>query len=319
MKTIFLKTASFVLAVLLMCNACKKSKNEPEDNGPYNPPTTFKYHTTNFNDGWTSTIETDWVKVTKGNMKVLLHYPKAGTVIQADPAPAVAAAWNILVAPRYSNIRNYKSDYISNFERPEFGMATLRDNATQNDVFVLLYRKAAGWIECISPDKQTFINEFGFDPENIPNDYSAALTLSDQVQNMLSYNRFAVAAEDLNNTGKWSDKFSSNTFYYSYYTGSLVGTSTYTSVQFFVFGKNQSYSWELYAANSGGGQTTFAQAKSKGSFKSINEWQIQCSDIEGRPRTYDVYFSALKNGRVLFMNDAQSPGNGVFTGFGYDQ
>ncbi|WP_295122090.1 hypothetical protein [uncultured Chitinophaga sp.] len=317
MKKIILNRILFTLVSVLMFSACQKSENEPEDNGPYNPPTSFKYNTTNFSDGWTSTIETDWVKVTKGNMKVLLHYPKAGTVIQADPAPVVAAAWNILVAPRYSNIRNYMSDYISNFERPEFGMATLTDNTTGNDVFVVLYRKAAGWIECVSPDKQTFINEFGFDPENVPNDYSIALTLSDKVQNMLGYNRFAVSTEDINNTGKWSDQFSSNTFYYSYYTGSLVGTSTYTSAQFFVFGKSQSYRWELYAANSAGGQTTFAQAKSKGNFTSISEWQIQCSDIEGRPKTYDVYFSSIKNGRVLFMNDAKSPGNGVYTGFVY--
>ncbi|UYQ93414.1 hypothetical protein MKQ68_25360 [Chitinophaga horti] len=302
-------------AVLSMFTACKKEENEPTD-GPHNPPVTFKYDVTNFNDGWTSTIKPDWVQVTKGDMKVLLHYPKEGTVFPADPDVLVAAAWNILVAPRYSNIRNYKSDYISDFERPEFGMATVTENATGKSVFVVLYRKAAGWIECVSPDKQAFINEFGFDPEAVPNDY-AAVSISNKVQNMLGYNRFAVAATDINNTGKWSDQYSSNTFYYSYYTGSLVGSSTYTSAQFFVFGKNQSYYWELSAANSSGGQTTFVQAKSNGNFKSINEWQIQCSDIEGRPKTFDVYFSALKNGRALFMNDAQSPGSGVFTGFVY--
>lgn len=36
----------------------------------------FAFSTTNFDDGWTSTVQEDWVEVTKGSMKVLLHYPK---------------------------------------------------------------------------------------------------------------------------------------------------------------------------------------------------------------------------------------------------
>jgi hypothetical protein len=35
----------------------------------------FTYFTTNFDDGWKSTVEEDWVEVSKGNIKVLIHYP----------------------------------------------------------------------------------------------------------------------------------------------------------------------------------------------------------------------------------------------------
>ena len=45
------------------------------------------FTTTNFDDGWTSTVHEDWVEVTKGNIKVLIHYPKSGTIFAADPAP----------------------------------------------------------------------------------------------------------------------------------------------------------------------------------------------------------------------------------------
>src|SRR5205085_5230751 len=38
----------------------------------------FAFSTTNFDDGWVSTVHEDWVEVTKGSMKVLLHYPKDG-------------------------------------------------------------------------------------------------------------------------------------------------------------------------------------------------------------------------------------------------
>ena len=34
----------------------------------------FAFHTTNFNDGWTSVIKNDWVEVTKGEIKVRLFY-----------------------------------------------------------------------------------------------------------------------------------------------------------------------------------------------------------------------------------------------------
>lgn len=35
----------------------------------------FKFTSTNFDDGWVSTVQENWVEVTKGNIKVLLHYP----------------------------------------------------------------------------------------------------------------------------------------------------------------------------------------------------------------------------------------------------
>ena len=117
---------------------------------------------------------------------------------------------------------------------------------------------------------------------------------------MQNYNRFAIAASDLDNTGKWSDHFSSNTFYSNYYTGASEGMSTYSSSQEFVFGKNQSYSWELVAANSYAGTTKFAKATGKGAFKLVNQWKLQFSNMEGKTKTFDAYFSAVKNGRILF-------------------
>lgn len=273
----------------------------------------FKFNTTNFDDGWVSTIQADWVEVSKGAVKVLLHYPKEGTVFPADPAPLTNAAWNILVAPRYSSLANYRTAYISDYTRQYYGMGTLIDNNTQQSVFVLLFRREGGWIECIAPDKNTFIQEFKFDPETV--DHNTEPAVSGLVAKMAGYNRFAVAAEDINNTGQWSDHFSSNTFYSNYYTGAYEGMSTYTSSQSFEFSHNQSYTWELVAANSAGGRTSFAKATGKGNFKLINEWKIRFSEMEGKPKTYDAYFSAIRGGRVLWLNDAEYPGSGIFTGF----
>ena len=86
----------------------RPASNTPSS--PSSPPagaSGYRFSTTNFDDGWTSVAKEDWVEATKGNIKVILHYPKEGTRIPADPDPFINNAWNILVAPRYSNLRNY--------------------------------------------------------------------------------------------------------------------------------------------------------------------------------------------------------------------
>ena len=78
----------------------------------------FKFNTSNFDDGWTSTEQEDWVEAVKGNIKVFIHYPKQGTIFPADPEPLTNAAWNILVAPRYNNLKNYRTASITTYNRP---------------------------------------------------------------------------------------------------------------------------------------------------------------------------------------------------------
>jgi hypothetical protein len=133
------------------------------------------------------------------------------------------------------------------------------------------------------------------------------------MKKMETYNRFAVAATDLQ--GKYTDKFASNTFYTNVYTGLSAGMSSYSSTQWFEFGNGQSYKWQLIASNSYGGNTAVASAKGAGSFTLLNNWKMKFSDIEGKPCSYDVYFSAIKGGRILWMNNAEAPGSGIFTGF----
>ena len=293
----------------------------------------FAFSTTNFDDGWTSSIKEDWVEVTKGNIKVLIHFPKDGTIFPADPEPLTTAAWNILVAPRYSNLKDYKTSYVEDYKRPYFGAGYATENKTGKSVFVVLFRRGGGWFEVVAPDNNSFTQEFGFNPESIRwgsiSEYlggwvvdnskgsivKADPEIFDKLENMVSYNKFAVAASDLNNTGEWKDSFSSNTYYANYYTGASAGMSTYTSSAWFVFKAGYNYHWELVAVNSYGGAMDVAKAKSDGTFKSLNNWQLYFSDMEGKPKTFDVYFTAIKGGRVFWMNDAKYPGSGIFTGF----
>ena len=293
----------------------------------------FTFSTTNFDDGWTSTIQEDWVEVNKGNIKVLIHFPKEGTTFPAEPDVLTKAAWNILVSPRYSNLKNFKTSYVEDSKRHYLGMGYATENKTGKSVFVVLFRRGGGWFEVVTPDNISFTQEFLFNPESIRwgsiSDFSGGWLLNnsngvtvkadpeifDKLENMIGRNKFAVATADLNNTGEWKDRFSSNTFYANYYTGAYAGMGTYSSSQSFEFDSNQTYKWHLVAVNSYGGAANVAQAKSSGSLKMLNNWQILFSNMEGKPKTFDVYFSSIKGGRVLWMNDAKYPGSGIFTGF----
>lgn len=260
----------------------------------------FAFTTTNFDDGWTSVAKEDWVEVTKGNIKVLLHYPTDGIkAANTDVDVMCSAAWNYLVAPRYSNIQGYRiTPGVLDYERPYYAEATLTDNATGSKVFVVLFKKATGWMEFIAPDKNTFIKTFGLDISKV--DYYSDSEIWNKMKQMANYNKFAIAASDF--TGKWNDRFSANTYYTNIYTGLSAGMSTYSSSQSFEFSGN-SYKWSLVAANSRGGASQFASAKGAGTFKVLNNWQIYFSEMEGKPKTFHAYFSCVKGGRILWMND----------------
>lgn len=332
MKTTFQKLFFILLmsGLTLTSVSCEPEAENPDDGNEPGNFTGYTFTTTNFDDGWSSTVKEDWVEVSKGNIKVLLHYPKEGTVFPAQPEELTNAAWNILVAPRYSNLTNYKTAYIEDYEKPYFAMGTMKENASGNNVFVTLFRRGAGWIEVVAPDNNSFTQEFGFNPESIRwgqiseylggyvVDNSQGVTVKADVEvfnkiaNMAGYNKFAVALADLNNNGQWQDFYSSTTFYYDYYTGSLLGGYTHTASQWFTFKPNQNYHWEMIVTMNTGAITVDGD----GAFKSLNNWQLYFSDIDGAPKTYDAYFTAIKGGRILWLNDAEHPGSGIFTGFG---
>ena len=55
------------------------------------------------------------------------------------------------------------------------------------------------------------------------------------------------------------------------------------------------------------------QAKANGTWKLLGNWQIWCSKIEGKPKTYNAYFSCVKGGRILWLQDIEY---GSFTAYG---
>jgi hypothetical protein len=273
----------------------------------------FKFNTTNFDDGWTATEQADWVEVIKGDIKVLLHYPKAGTIFPADPEPLTTGAWNILVAPRYSNLKNYKTTSITTYNRPYLGMCTATENATGKETFIVFFRQGqSGWIEFITPDKNSFIQQYKFDPEAIRWDSETELLIP--LANMASYNKFAVDAADF--TGKWTSDFTGIQQLYNVYTGDYAGMNMNQSNEEFIFTTGNTYSWKLLVVNGMVGNAKFNQVKSSGNFTVPNSWQIHFSKIESKDKTCHAYWSCIKGARILNLLDANYPGSGIYTQYG---
>jgi len=293
-----------------------KQPSKPATN-PDKPKTTttvtkkdgFAFTTTNFDDGWTSTVQEDWVEVIKGNIKVLIHFPNK----QADAYNPVLLdglknAWDILVAPRYSSGANFEFKPVSGWQSIEFAEADLVEKGTGKKFHVVLFKMnySGGngkFMEFITPDKATYEKEFG--------PYRQESYGWEKWEKMANYNKFAVAASDLK--GKWTSNYTGLTQYVNANTGASAGADTHASNQNFEFNAANSYKWDISVASGFVGNIKFQNAKSNGKFSMNRNWQINFSDIEGKPKKYNAYFSCIKGARILWLQDT---GYGDYTGFG---
>jgi hypothetical protein len=265
---------------------------------PVKQTVNYAFTTTNFDDGWTSTAQEDWVQVSKGVITALVHYPNK----QADAYNSVVIdglknAWNILVAPKYSTASNFEFKPISGWQTMEFAEADAVEKITGKTVHVVLFKKnysngSGKYVEIITPDKNSFEQEFGV--------YNSSATSWDKLENLVTYNKFAVAATDL--AGKWTNNYTGAIQYVNAHTGLDAGMNTHASVENFQFGPGNTYKWDLGVASGAVGNIKFQSAKSNGRFSMTGNWQVNFSDIEKKPRTYDVHFSCIKGLRILWIN-----------------
>jgi hypothetical protein len=259
----------------------------------------FAFNTSNFDDGWTSTAQEDWVMATKGNTRVLIHYPNKNVEsYSTDLLERLKNAWNVLVAPRYSSATNFEFKPIRYFESVEFAEADVIEKATGKPVHVVLFKKnfsggAARYLEFITPTKSVFEKEF-VAYHNDPDGW-------DKMTIMVTYNKFAVAASDLR--GKWTNKFTGVTQYVNAVTGLDAGMTSHASVENFQLGPGNDYKWEVTVASGVVGNLKFQNAKSSGKFSMSGNWKVNFSDIEGKPRAFNAYFSCIKGLRILWLDD----------------
>ena len=232
----------------------------------------------------------------------MIHYPNK----QADAYNSVLLeglrnAWNVLVAPKYSSANNFQYKPTGSWESIEFAEASAVEIATGKTVHVVLFKKnfrngSGKYVEFIYPDKNSFEQEFGA----YPTEAFGTGPGFDKMINMANYNKFGISAADLK--GKWTNDFSGSLSYVNAYTGASAGTDTHASIENFSFGPGNTYRWDLGVASGAVGNIKFQGVKSSGRFTVPGIWQATFSDIEGRPRTFDAYFSCIRGARILWLD-----------------
>lgn len=258
----------------------------------------YAFTKTNFDDGWTSTIQEDWVHVAKGNIRVLIHHPnKSADAYNSVLLDGLKNAWDVLVTPRYSSASNFEFKPLNGWQSISFAEADMVENGTGRTVHVVLFKMhyssgAGRYLEFITANKNAFEQEFG--------PYHETTYGWEKMEKMASYNKFAIASTDLK--GKWTNDFSGSLSYVNAYTGASAGTDTHASIENFVFGPGSTYKWDLGVASGRVGSIKFQSVKSAGRVSVPSTWQVSFSDIEGKPRTFAASFSAVKGGRILLLD-----------------
>jgi hypothetical protein len=270
------------------------------------PPTAknsgFHFTSTNFDDGWTAIEQEDFVRVTKGNIAVLIHYPnKSADAYNSVLKDGLSNAWNTLVAPRYSNAKNMEIKPIQSWESIAFMEADVTDRASGKNVHVVLFKKHLSkgngrYLEFITNTKADFEREFGA--------YHNDEFGWDKLVNMQNRNKFAITAQDL--VGKWSTSdYASLTYYYVNGGGNAGSTATSTADSF-TFANSTTYSSDSAQADGVVGNQRFSRQVYKGSF-SVSDWSISMTNrFRGQTEKFQCQFEAVKGGRVLLLTDSQN-------------
>ena len=256
--------------------------------------------TTNFDDGWVAQPFADYVRVTKDQTTVLLHYGIEITDEMRSGNNLLPILWNQLIVPRYnvSNVREFVNEAYT-YSRVYFYEAEAVDKATgkrSNLGFrVVNANGIASCIEIIAPSKA---------------ERERLFPAQERIEAMLNYNKFAVAQADLG--GTWDESTSSALNMYNSVTGAYAGMSTTAASNSFVFNADGTYSSRHVGAFGMTGNTKVYDQKYSGRL-TVSPWEITLTNrFDGKSETFWAQYQAVRGGRILHLT------NKAATGIRYD-
>lgn len=272
---------------------------------------TYQFHTTNFDDGWTATVQADWVAVQKNNLQVLLHFFNDKIDMSSGDSKTITSnAWNVLVAPRYKAMSQfYLFGGNLSFNRTTAISAYMTDMQGKQ-WYVVLFRKGnSGWMEFIAPDKNAFMQEYIMDISEA-NSEKLIWSGEDEWKKMLAMenrNKFAVAPADL--MGNWSESSGSYAQMYNVYTGNYAGMNAVSSSAEFWIAADGSYKSQHSGASGMVGSQTFFTQKYNGRYTMNGNWEVSFTNRHnGKTDTYWCQFEIVRGGRILHLQDKTASG-----------
>jgi hypothetical protein len=257
--------------------------------------------TTNFDDGWTSTITKDYVQVTKNGTEVRLYYVNAKIDQQRPLNTSVFEPyyWDAIVKSAFTAgqpmIRE-KEQY--SYSGADIWEASATNRETSKVGYLgmrLVFRNGACLpIVVIAPDKNSYYSLFGTDAD---------------FTKMFNYNKFAVTQKDL--IGIWKSFEAGSMNYYNIYTGDYAGMSTASTNDKFVFNSNGTYQSEHAGTITFQGSVGHGKSAYNGKF-STSDWVLTASNRGANdPGQFSCQFEAVKGGCMLRLVNKKFTGNAM--------
>jgi hypothetical protein len=268
--------------------------------------TNYTYNTTNFDNGWVSTIHNDYVLVTKGEYKVYLSYAESfneseysgtGREKRHHYWDNFVAKYFVTTEKRYNPggaLSDYSSDYIE-------GWATDRQTNEKRYIAMILnilpYTGNLSVIIASAPDVQKLRQQFPKADVKYPNDLLP----------MYSYNKFAIGKNDL--AGTWSGGGGGTMNWYSTSTGQNVGATGAVMSDVFTFNTGNTYTSTHNGATGWVGSMNTYQQQYKGTY-TVTDWTVTATKrFDGKTTVFNAWFEVLKGGRVLHLEDQKYSGS----------
>lgn len=268
--------------------------NKPAANNDY------AFNTTNFDDGWVSTVQEDYILVKKKNIKVYLSFIERFDESQYSGTGLEKRNhyWDTYVSKffftgqkKLSNggaLTDYSADFIE-------GWATDKITGEKRYIAMILniiaYTGTLSVIIASAPDEQQLKQQFP----------KADLKFNNDLLPMYSYNKFAVGKNDL--VGKWSNSGGGTMNWYSTTTGQNVGATGAVTADVFQFNTNNTYTSEHKGATGWVGSMNTYQQKYNGAY-TVSNWQVVATKRwDGKTETFDAWFEVIKGGRILKLKN----------------
>lgn len=281
-------------------NAGQQSPQQVNGQSGFNP-NGITIATSNFDDGWIATPQAEWVQVIKNGITVNLHYAISlpDELRSGDGDPILNYFWNLLVAPKYtfSNIQKMAFDPYA-YKRTYFMEATGTENVTGQPVYlafrILINNGIASCVEIKSASKELYTAEF-------PN--------LEKTELMTGYNRFAISPADI--TGKWTQSSGGFAQYYNVYNGNYAGMNAVSINSQLTIGTDGQLLLEHKGAGGMVGNQQFFSESYRGAY-TLTNWDLSFTDQQGKQTAWHAYYQAVKNGRILYLQNKQYSGQEYF-------
>jgi len=274
--------ASVSLTKPLQNNQVKQNVNKSTASSKY------AFTTTNFDDGWTATEQINGVEVSKGNVKVLIHFGVEYTDYTRNLGDnqMIEHFWNLLLTPRYK-VNNISVSPTDVYDRTYFGEAVATESATGKKVYLsLMIDSENGFAKCIeivTTDKAALSQAF-------PN--------YNKMKEMRNYNKFAVSPKDL--PGIWENSSGAFAQYYYSNTGNYAGMGGVQTYSKFTLKADNTYQYEYIGGSGMMGNQQIHTKNTSGKF-SANNWEFITVEKNGEKTEYNARFEVVRGGRILHL------------------